>query len=799
MHDPSLTPAEQERVRNARIRRLRTEREGGLHRRAGRRFQPLVLLGWIGGVIALTVIVLYLGILALSPAIMAWVEARPTLIQNDLVVDFVNWYDPAAIADTPASSTYQRISVEIPPGATDSFIGDLLVGQGLIHSERHSTTRCTRPSARGTSTPASTTCHPRSFLVHHRRTPPGGGARGHDHHSRGACLEELIAYLGTTELTMDLDEFRTLVVTPPPDVISAYPFLAELPAGRNLEGYLYPDTYRLFANATARDVLDRLLSTFDQRVTQDIRDQLAARALNIEWAIRLASIVEREAVLDEERALIAGVYTRRLTTEGWRMDADPTLQWGLSTAEYSGLPTTEWGAVSRWRPLPAGGAEVVLPPELQAYQTYQVVGLPPTPIASPRIASIQAVAFPDMEAGTSSSSPPARTAFVTVPTGSPSPWPTTRRTSPRRRRNAPDRSSGGPTGSRTADPSVRGPRAAGSLNLDAILVQRRTTSRYLSGFALRRGDESTSGYSGSLLVTADHAWILADNRYVEQAAAEAPDWDLVQTAEPLRAPRRRPRNGRRPSPRPRRGSDDARHVAGAGGSRARCRAGPGRIEPRRARLLKSAAEIDAIGRACALGDEAFAHVCDVIRPGMSELAVARLIATFFEDHGAEDLAFDSIVLVGPRASMPHGTSGQEVVAEGEALLLDFGCQVDGYRSDMTRTVFVGEPSSEARQRHALVVQAQAAALAVIAVGAAASAPHQAARASLAEAGYPEAFSRRRPWHRPRCPRAPRLEDVQCATAGRNGVQRRARPLPSRRDRNQGSRTSSSSRMPGPAS
>ena len=48
MHDPSLTPAEQERVRNARIRRLRTEREGGLHRRAGRRFQPLVLLGWIG-------------------------------------------------------------------------------------------------------------------------------------------------------------------------------------------------------------------------------------------------------------------------------------------------------------------------------------------------------------------------------------------------------------------------------------------------------------------------------------------------------------------------------------------------------------------------------------------------------------------------------------------------------------------------------------------------------------------------------------------------------------------------------
>ena len=309
MYDPSLTPAEQERF----------EREDppAANRARGRTSPPrrppvptTRSAGLDRGVIALTVIVLYLGILALSPAIMAWVEARPTLIQNDLVVDFVNWYDPAAI-DTPASSTYQRISVEIPPGATDSFIGDLLVGQGLIHSELAFHYQVYQAEREGTSTPASTTCHPRSCLVHHRRTPPGGGARGHDHHSRGLRLEELIAYLGTTELTMDLDEFRTLVVTPPPDVISAYPFLAELPAGRNLEGYLYPDTYRLFANATARDVLDRLLSTFDQRVTQDIRDQLAARGLNIEWAIRLASIVEREAVLDEERALIAGVYTRR--------------------------------------------------------------------------------------------------------------------------------------------------------------------------------------------------------------------------------------------------------------------------------------------------------------------------------------------------------------------------------------------------------------------------------------------------------------------------------------------------------
>lgn len=401
MYDPSLTPAEQEQVRNARIRRLRAEREGSSRRPgAGRRFQPLVLLGWLGGVIALTAIVLYLGVLALSPAIMAWIEARPTLIQNELVVDFVNWYDPDAIADRPASDVYERKSVEIPPGATDTFIGDLLVEEGLIHSELAFHYQVYQANREGDLHAGQYDLSPTflpSFIIGALRQESGPEVTITI--LEGMRLEQLVAYLGTTDLTMDLDEFRTLVVTPPADLISAYSFLAELPAGRNLEGYLYPDTYRLFANATARDVVDRLLSTFDERVTQDIRDQLAARGLTIDFAVRLGSIIEREAVLDDERPIISGVYTRRLGTEGWRLDADPTLQWGLDTAEFGALPPTEWGSVSWWEPLPAGGAEIALPENLLPYQTYQVRGLPPTPIASPRIASIYAAAFPDTSQG----------------------------------------------------------------------------------------------------------------------------------------------------------------------------------------------------------------------------------------------------------------------------------------------------------------------------------------------------------------------------------------------------------------
>jgi Xaa-Pro aminopeptidase len=277
--------------------------------------------------------------------------------------------------------------------------------------------------------------------------------------------------------------------------------------------------------------------------------------------------------------------------------------------------------------------------------------------------------------------------------------------------------------------------------LDGILVQSRATSRYLSGFGLRRGDESTSGFSGTLLVTAERSWILADNRYVEQAAAEAPEWELVLTADPLPValPPLLVAAGIR-----RLGleADRTSHAAWQSLSAAVAGVELVTVDSSLAelRVVKSQAEVDAIHRACALGDRAFDHLVSMVRPGMTERGVARLITEFFEDHAAEDLAFDSIVLVGARASMPHGTPDHTPVRLGQPLLLDFGCQVDGYRSDMTRTVFVGQPDPQARRRHELVVGAQQAALAAIQVGGPASAPHQAAQAYLADAGYPGAFS-----------------------------------------------------------
>ncbi|MEP6808030.1 MAG: endolytic transglycosylase MltG [Chloroflexota bacterium] len=219
----------------------------------------------------------------------------------------------------------------------------------------------------------------------------------------GWRLEEIVGYLGTTKLTMNLEQFVALAKTPPADLIAKYDFLAGLPAGRSLEGYLYPDTYRVDANATARQVIEKLLDTFGKRLTKEMRDGIAKQGLTIDQAVTLASIVEREAVLDKERPIIAGVFLNRINNPSagtvGLLQADSTLQYGLATAEFGSHPIQEWQQIAWWPPLKVSGAEVKLPDALGGFQSYKVKGLPPAPIASPRIASIAGVAAPNTSGG----------------------------------------------------------------------------------------------------------------------------------------------------------------------------------------------------------------------------------------------------------------------------------------------------------------------------------------------------------------------------------------------------------------
>ena len=166
---------------------------------------------------------------------------------------------------------------------------------------------------------------------------------------------------------------------------STYDFLNQRPPGATLEGYLAPDTYQLTAEgATVLDLMKRQLDTFRDRVMPLWREAQGAgkTKLTLHQVLTLASIVEREAVLDDERPTIAAVYLNRLA-RGMRLEADPTVQYAMGYQADSGL----W-----WKaPVYLNEYDKVQSP----YNTYKVQGLPPGPIAAPSLASIQAVLNPD--------------------------------------------------------------------------------------------------------------------------------------------------------------------------------------------------------------------------------------------------------------------------------------------------------------------------------------------------------------------------------------------------------------------
>lgn len=166
--------------------------------------------------------------------------------------------------------------------------------------------------------------------------------------------------------------------------VARYPFLQDRPAGTSLEGYLFPDTYEIPAmGATAADVLSRQLDVFASRVIPVYERAVASgtTTMDLYTVLTVASIVEREAVIAAERPDIAGVYLNRVA-QGMRLEADPTVQYAMGYQEATG----QW-----WKtPVFLEEYSNVISP----YNTYLNEGLPPGPIASPGLSSIEAVLNP---------------------------------------------------------------------------------------------------------------------------------------------------------------------------------------------------------------------------------------------------------------------------------------------------------------------------------------------------------------------------------------------------------------------
>lgn len=198
----------------------------------------------------------------------------------------------------------------------------------------------------------------------------------------GWRAEEMAAYLATTTpAEIDADRFLGIVYRRVAFSLSDYEFLAGLPASATLEGYLFPDTYLVRLDASAEDLVAMMLQNFDRQVDGALRAGYTAQGLSLHEAVTLASIVERETPVREERPLVAGVFINRLRVP-MRLQADPTVQYALG---YSPGTSSWWKS-----PLSASDLQIASP-----YNTYLAEGLPPGPIASPGLASLQAVAAPE--------------------------------------------------------------------------------------------------------------------------------------------------------------------------------------------------------------------------------------------------------------------------------------------------------------------------------------------------------------------------------------------------------------------
>jgi Xaa-Pro aminopeptidase len=260
--------------------------------------------------------------------------------------------------------------------------------------------------------------------------------------------------------------------------------------------------------------------------------------------------------------------------------------------------------------------------------------------------------------------------------------------------------------------------------VDAYFGVRRENTRYLTGFDLHDGEEKVAGVSGQFFVSGDEVVVLADSRYTLQAQQQSPDARIEEVYGDFNV--RWPEIVR--SLRPVGGGEagGARRIAVEAGFVSHATWGrlaeaahgvelvavEGWVEE--LRQTKEPSELERVGSACRVADEALTRLLPQIRAGVTEHELAMALEWEMRANGAEALAFDVAVMAGPNAALPHGKPGSRRVEKGQALLFDFGAQVGGYRSDMTRTLFVGEPTARDAEVYRLVAEAQRAAFEALA-------------------------------------------------------------------------------------
>jgi Xaa-Pro aminopeptidase len=272
----------------------------------------------------------------------------------------------------------------------------------------------------------------------------------------------------------------------------------------------------------------------------------------------------------------------------------------------------------------------------------------------------------------------------------------------------------------------------GDLGIDAVLVTQPENRRYLSGF---------TGSAGALLVTPERALIGTDSRYWEQAERQSPGFELVRLktrvdenpAELLACAELLQQIGFESAA----VSVDQFQTWTRANANVTWVATKDVVES--IRIVKDESEVSAIRAAAALADSGFDYLCGVLKPGMTEREAAWKLEVYLRTHGVEALAFETIVASGPNGAMAHHRAGDRVIQHGEPIVVDFGCVVDGYCSDMTRTISLGRADAKYDEVYEVVRRAQQSALDGVHAGSTGIEADALARESIGAAGYGDYF------------------------------------------------------------
>lgn len=266
--------------------------------------------------------------------------------------------------------------------------------------------------------------------------------------------------------------------------------------------------------------------------------------------------------------------------------------------------------------------------------------------------------------------------------------------------------------------------------LDALLITNPYNRMYMTGF---------TGSAGVAFITVSEAYFITDFRYTEQAEKEVKGFTIIQhSLTPIEEVAKIVQEQQLKTV-----GFEKEHMT-YGLYELYNAAVAATLKPTMSliesiRVIKTEDELQVLQQAAHIADAAYEHICTFMKAGMSEIDVATELEFFMRKQGATSSSFDIIVASGVRGALPHGVASSKLLEEGELVTLDFGALYNGYISDITRTVAIGEPSAQLREIYDVTLSAQQLAVEKIGPGMTGKEADAIARDYIKAKGYGEAF------------------------------------------------------------